>query len=109
MQTRSKTNQNTHFMSLDITIEEYQHMEKKLNEIMEWTRQKKSVSNKAKKERTRLIKNMCLEKRVFDRIVDDTFELLNEGELEINIDFDDASKQWMSNKVKIGEGMYKYI
>jgi|TARA_B100001250_G_C19766238_1_gene774899 hypothetical protein len=29
--------------------------------------------------------------------------------LPVNIDFDEASKAWMKNKVKIGEGSYKYV
>jgi len=28
---------------------------------------------------------------------------------EVNIDFDDASKQWHANKKFVGNGMYKYI
>jgi len=30
-------------------------------------------------------------------------------ELEVNIDFDDASAAWRSNKISKGNGMYKYI
>lgn len=110
MQTRSTTNQNTEFMSLEITNEEYKFMEKRLNEILEWTRKRKPLKDKKeKRERDRLIKKMCLERRVFDRIVDDTIESLNKNDLSVNIDFDDASKHWMNNKVKTGEGMYKYV
>ena len=107
--TRSTTNQNTEFMSLDITDQEYKFMEKRLNEILEWTRKRKPVGKKEKRERERLIKKMCLERRLFDRIVDDTLESLNKNDLSVNIDFDDASKHWMSNKVQTGEGMYKYV
>ena len=109
MQTRSTTNQNTEFMSLEITNEEYKFMEKRLNEILEWTRPKKPVSKKEKRERERLIKKMCLEKRVFDRVVDDSIDLLHKNELTVDIDFDDASRHWMSNKVEISGGMYKYV
>lgn len=28
---------------------------------------------------------------------------------EVNIDFDDSSKNWKSNKVSIGNGSYKYV
>lgn len=28
---------------------------------------------------------------------------------EVNIDFDNASKAWNSNKISIGNGSYKYI
>ena len=31
------------------------------------------------------------------------------SELEVNIDFDDASKEWHKNKKSIGNGHYKYI
>ena len=27
---------------------------------------------------------------------------------KINIDFDDSSKAWRKNKIKLGEGMFKY-
>lgn len=30
-------------------------------------------------------------------------------ELEVNIDFDDASKEWHKNKKSIGNGQYNYI
>ena len=30
-------------------------------------------------------------------------------EFEVNIDFDDAIKEWRSNKKSIGNGSYKYI
>jgi hypothetical protein len=30
-------------------------------------------------------------------------------ELEVNIDFDDASKEWHKNKKSIGNSQYKYI
>ena len=109
MHTRSTTNKNTEFVSLDITNEEYKLMEKRLNEILEWTRSKKPVSKKEKRERERLIKKMCLEKRVFDRVVDDSIDLLHKNELTVDIDFDDASRHWMSNKVEVSGGMYKYV
>ena len=109
MQTRSKTNQNTEFISLEVTNEEYKFMEKRLNEILEWTGKRKPVGKKEKRERDRLIKKMCLERRVFDRIVDDSIDLLYKNELTVDIDFDDASKHWMSNKIQTGEGMYKYV
>ena len=109
MQTRSTTNKNTEFMSLDITDHEYKLMEKRLDEILEWRRQKKPVSKKEKRERDRLIKKMCLEKRVFDRVVDDAIDSLYKNELTVDIDFDDASRHWMSNKIEISGGMYKYV
>lgn len=28
---------------------------------------------------------------------------------EVNIDFDDASRQWRANKKSIGNGSYKYV
>lgn len=30
-------------------------------------------------------------------------------QLEVNIDFDDATKEWRSNKKSISNGCYKYI
>ena len=30
-------------------------------------------------------------------------------QFEVNIDFDDATKKWRSNKKSIGNGSYKYI
>jgi len=27
---------------------------------------------------------------------------------QVNIDFDEASKEWRKNKIKLGEGMFKY-
>ena len=30
-------------------------------------------------------------------------------ELEVNIDFDEASRAWKENKVYIGNGSYKYV
>jgi hypothetical protein len=30
-------------------------------------------------------------------------------ELEVNIDFDDASKEWHKNKKSIGNSQYKYV
>ena len=30
-------------------------------------------------------------------------------QFEVNIDFDDATKKWRSNKKSIGNGCYKYI
>ena len=30
-------------------------------------------------------------------------------QFEVNIDFDDATKEWRSNKKSIGNGSYKYI
>ena len=27
---------------------------------------------------------------------------------DVNIDFDDASKEWNKNKIKLGNGTYKY-
>ena len=32
----------------------------------------------------------------------------NLAELEVNIDFDDASRCWKKNKVSIGNGCYRY-
>lgn len=31
------------------------------------------------------------------------------GPYEVNINFDEASEAWNANKVKLGNGMYKYI
>lgn len=31
------------------------------------------------------------------------------NQLEVNIDFDDASKEWHKNKKSIGNSQYKYI
>ena len=36
-------------------------------------------------------------------------QLTNKQNLEINIDFDDASKEWHKNKKSIGNSQYKYI
>lgn len=30
-------------------------------------------------------------------------------ELEVNIDFDEASRAWKENKISIGNGSYKYV
>ena len=30
------------------------------------------------------------------------------GEFDINIDFDDASKQWRENKIYVGNGEFRY-
>lgn len=30
-------------------------------------------------------------------------------EYDVNIDFDESSKEWMANKKSIGNGYYKYI
>jgi hypothetical protein len=40
-------------------------------------------------------------------IVKLTNQIVNE--LEVNIDFDDASKEWHKNKKSIGNSQYKYI
>lgn len=32
----------------------------------------------------------------------------NRKELPVEIDFDSASKAWMSNKIKLSDGMYRY-
>ena len=34
--------------------------------------------------------------------------LLPEKVYEVNIDFDEASRQWRKNKVQLGEGMFMY-
>jgi len=33
----------------------------------------------------------------------------NYTELEVNIDFDHASKEWRKNKIKLKEGMFRYM
>ena len=33
----------------------------------------------------------------------------NYTELEVNIDFDNASKEWRKNKIRLKEGMFRYI
>ena len=33
----------------------------------------------------------------------------NNQEFAVNINFDEASKAWMSNKIAVGSGHYKYI
>ena len=33
----------------------------------------------------------------------------NYSELEVNIDFDHASKEWRKNKIRLKEGMFLYI
>lgn len=41
--------------------------------------------------------------------IEPPLELKLKPELEVNIDFDDASKEWHKNKKSIGNGHYKYI
>ena len=36
-------------------------------------------------------------------------EEMSKNTLEVNIDFDEAIKEWRSNKKSIGNGHYKYI
>ena len=33
----------------------------------------------------------------------------NYTELEVNIDFDNASKEWRKNKIQLNDGMFLYI
>lgn len=33
----------------------------------------------------------------------------NYSELEVNIDFDHASKEWRKNKIQLNDGMFRYI
>jgi len=38
-----------------------------------------------------------------------TMNVSNYTELEVNIDFNHASKEWRKNKIQLKEGMFRYI
>jgi hypothetical protein len=70
--------------------------------------------SKARKELTNAIVNNI------DNIINNSETTISENNIniiqneiqplyEVNIDFDDASKQWHANKKFVGNGMYKYI
>lgn len=104
MLTRSNVKPETVFYTLEISKEEYDFMTKRYDNILKWypTRDLK------KRNKMNIIRRMCLEKREFDAIVDDTLKSLNKSKYSVDIDFDTASKSWLKNKKKLGDGMYKY-
>tara|TARA_Y100000992_G_C21274213_1_gene498931 strand:- start:8403 stop:8750 length:348 start_codon:yes stop_codon:yes gene_type:complete len=107
MLTRSNVKPDTMFYSLEISKEEYDFMSKRYENILKWY-----PTRNVQRDKKNIIKRMCLEKRVFDEIVDDTIVMLKSKEKEkeyvVDIDFDGASKVWKKNKIKISDGMYRY-